>query len=252
MLTEERRQKIQELLSQQKRLLVNEISEMFQVSSVTIRKDLEVLEKRGVLSRVHGGAIRNHSSVMDLALTEKERIQTKEKIRIAKKAEQFIEIKDVIILDSGSTTTQLARLLKLKKELTVITNAVNIATELASSEVSVILTGGILREKSFSLVGPIAEDSLRKITADKLFLGVDGIDFKFGLTTPNLQEAKMNRMMMEAAEEIIVLADSSKLGKRSMGVINEVKAINKLITDDHLSSEDCEKLESMGIEVLLV
>ncbi len=252
MLTEERRQRIQELLSQQKRLLVNEISEMFRVSSVTIRKDLEVLEKRGMLNRVHGGAIKNHSSVMDLALNEKEQIHTKEKIKIAKSAEQFIEERDVIILDSGSTTTQLARLLKFKKDLTVITNAVNIATELASGEVSVILTGGILREKSFSLVGPMAEDSLKKYTADKLFLGVDGIDFRFGLTTPNLQEAKVNQMMMEAAEEVIVLADSSKFGRRSIGVINKVKAIDKLITDSRLSAEDQEKLASLGIEVIVV
>jgi DeoR family transcriptional regulator of aga operon len=252
MLTEERRQKIQELLTEEKRLLVNEISEMFQVSSVTIRKDLEILEKRGVLSRVHGGAIRNHSSVMDLALREKEQIHTREKIRIAKKAAQFIDDKDVIIIDSGSTTTQLARLIKFKKNLTIITNAVNIATELASSEVSVILTGGILREKSFSLVGPMAEDSLKKITADKLFLGVDGIDFRFGLTTPNIQEAKVNRMMMESAGEVVLLADSSKFGRRSIGVINEVKAIHKLITDSNLNSENLKKLEALGIEVFLV
>jgi DeoR family transcriptional regulator of aga operon len=158
----------------------------------------------------------------------------------------------VIILDSGSTTTQLARLLKLKKDLTVITNAVNIATELAAGEVSVILTGGILREKSFSLVGPMAEDSLRKITADKLFLGVDGIDFKFGLTTPNLQEAKVNRMMMDASEEVILLADSSKFGKRSIGVINEIRQINKLITDKNISMEDRRKLGDLGIEVLAI
>ena len=239
MLNEERRQSIQEILTKKERILVKDISMTFNISEVTVRKDLKMLEKRGLLSRVHGGAILNRSYVTDLALTEKERIHAKEKERIAQRAEQMIESGDVIILDSGSTTTRLARRIKFKKAITVITNAVNIATELAASEISVILTGGTLREKSFSLVGPFAEDSLIKITADKLFLGVDGIDFEFGLTTPNLLEAKVNRIMMDAAAESIVLADSSKFGKRSLGVINKIKAVdntNKSIGISPISS----------------
>ncbi len=108
----------------------------------------------------------------DLALIEKEHIHIAEKKRIAFMAESLISTGDILILDSGSTTTQLARLLKFKKDITVITNAVNIASELAASELTVMLTGGILREKSFSLVGPLAEESLKAVTADKLFLGV--------------------------------------------------------------------------------
>ncbi|MEJ2635615.1 MAG: transcriptional repressor AgaR [Calditrichia bacterium] len=251
MLTEERRRRIQEILQTQKRILVNEIADDFNISAVTIRKDLEILEKRGVLSRVHGGAIVNHSSVQDLAVNEKERINVQEKNKIARKAESLIKSGDVIILDSGSTTTALARHLKFKKDITVITNAVNIASELTASEVNVILTGGNLREKSFSLVGPIAEESLKLITADKLFLGVDGIDFERGLTTPNIMEAKVNRMMIQAADEVILLADSSKFGRRSLGVIDEVKSVDKLITDKRVSKSNVASLENLGIEVIL-
>ena len=252
MLGEERRQKIQEMLSQQKRLLVNDLCVNLNVSAVTIRKDLEILRKRGALTRVHGGAILNQSSVTDLALTEKERIRHKEKDRIAQCAESMINRGDVIILDSGSTTTQLARHIKFKKGIIVITNAVNIATELAASDLEIILTGGILREKSFSLVGPLAENTLQSVTADKLFLGVDGIDFKFGLTTPNLLEAKVNHMMMDVSKEVILLADSTKFGMRSVGVISQINEIDKIVTDSGVSEEDVKRMDNLGIEVIIV
>ena len=252
MLNEERRHRIQEIISQKKRILVKEISNIFNISEVTIRKDLEILEKRGILTKVHGGAILNQSSIIDLALTEKERIYPREKDRIAQKAQEMINYGDVIILDSGSTTTQIARHIKFKKGIKVITNAINIASELAASEIDLILTGGILREKSFSLVGPIAEDTLREVTADKLFLGVDGIDFHFGLTTPNILEAKVNELMVKAASEVILVADSSKFGRRRMGVIDKITAVDKIITDKNIPQEVLNRLKAMDIEVFTV
>lgn len=252
MLNEERRQKIQAIVQERKRILVNEVADHFDISAVTVRKDLQVLEKRGILSRVHGGAIINQSSVPDLALTEKEHLFVKEKTAIAAYAATMIKPGSVVILDSGSTTTRLAQLLRLEKDLTVVTNAVNIASELAASELNVILTGGELREKSFSLVGPIAEDSLKHIAADILFLGVDGIDLQFGLTTPNINEAKVNRIMMQAASEVVVLADSSKFGRRSMGVIDEVKAADKIVTDKGVSDGMLKRMSDLGVEVITV
>ncbi len=252
MLNEERRRRIQEIISQKKRILVKEISQIFNISEVTIRKDLEILEKRGILTKVHGGAILNQSSIIDLALTEKERIYPREKDRIAQKAQEMINHGDVIILDSGSTTTQIARHIKFKKGIKVITNAINIASELAASEIDLMLTGGILREKSFSLVGPIAEETLRKVTADKLFLGVDGIDFHFGLTTPNVLEAKVNELMVKAASEVILVADSSKFGRRRMGVIDKVTAVDKIITDKNIPQGVLNRLKAMDIEVFTV
>lgn len=252
MLNEERRIKIQGIVTQKKRILVKQISKEFEISEVTARKDLEILEKRGILSRVHGGAIINQSSVHDIALTEKEHISPKEKQLIGEKAAQMIKEGDIILLDSGSTTTQIARNIKFKKDIKVITNAVNIASELAGSEIEVILTGGFLREKSFSLVGPIAEDSLQNINADKLFLGVDGIHFEFGLTTPNLMEARVNQLMIKKSLEVILVSDSSKFGKRSMSFIADVASVHKIITDRNIDRDELNKLEELGIEVFLV
>ncbi|GAB4362837.1 MAG: DeoR/GlpR family DNA-binding transcription regulator [Calditrichia bacterium] len=252
MLNEERRQKILTIISENKKIRVNEIAGEFGTSEVTIRKDLEVLEKRGFLTRVHGGAILNTTSVPDLALTEKERINPQAKKRIGKKAAEMIQEGNVIILDSGSTTLQIARQIKFRKNITVITNAVNIASELAASDVEVILTGGTVREMSFSLVGPFAEATLRNVTADKLFLGVDGIHFKYGLTTPNILEAKVNQLMIEAAAEVILVADSSKFGRRSLGFISPIESVQTIITDDLINPDDEKRLRDMGISLILV
>jgi len=252
MLSEERRSTILEILAQHHRILVAEMSRRLGTSHVTIRKDLEVLERRGLLHRVHGGAIAANPSVLDLALTEKERMHTREKERIARAAAKLIEEGDVIILDSGSTTMAIARLLKVRKGITIITNAINIASELAASDNEIILTGGTLREKSFSLVGPLSEGSIARLTADKLFLGVDGISFECGYTTPNLLEADINRLMLRAATQVIVTADSSKFGRKSLGVIAGLSAGHKIITDDHIAAGDLQRLRDLGIEVITV
>jgi DeoR family transcriptional regulator of aga operon len=252
MLNEERRKKLAELITHKQRILVGEVADDFGLSEVTIRKDLKILERRGVLRRVHGGAILDRSTMTDLALDEKEHLHPEAKERIAKRAEEMIFPGDVIILDSGSTTTRLARHLKHKRDITVITNAINIASELVRSKIELILIGGILREKSFSLVGPLAEDALRTMTADKLFLGVDGIDFNIGLTTPNVHEAKVNQLMINSAREVILLADHSKFGRRSLGVISDIRAVSTLITDNNFSEKDYKKLQQLDITVHVV
>jgi DeoR family transcriptional regulator of aga operon len=252
MLNEERRKKLEELITRKKRILVGEVAENFGLSEVTIRKDLKILERRGVLTRVHGGAILDRPSTIDLALDEKEHLYPEAKARIAARAEKMINPRDVIILDSGSTTTRLAQHLKHRRDITVITNAINIASELAAAKINLILTGGILREKSFSLVGPLAEDALRTVTADKLFLGVDGIDFNIGLTTPNVLEAKVNQLMINAAKEVILVADHSKFGRRSLGVISDIRSVTTLITDNQISEEDYSALKKIGIIVYAV
>jgi DeoR family transcriptional regulator, aga operon transcriptional repressor len=138
------------------------------------------------------------------------------------------------------------------RQLTIITNAVNIAAELAGTSIQVILTGGILRENSFSLIGPLAEDVLRHLSADVLFLGVDGIDVNFGLTTPNLLEAKVNQVMMQIARRRVVVCDSSKFGSRSLSLISASSAIHQVITDRNISESDLRALRDLGIEVVVV
>jgi DeoR family transcriptional regulator of aga operon len=148
--------------------------------------------------------------------------------------------------------TAIARALRNFQNLTIITNAVNIAAELAGTAVEVILTGGTLRKNSFSLVGPIAEETLRRLNADLLFLGVDGFDVHYGLSTPNLLEAKVNRVMVEVAKKTVAVCDSSKFGRRSLSLIAPPSSLQAVITDRGAPKSDLRILKQAGIEVTLV
>jgi len=158
----------------------------------------------------------------------------------------------VVILDSGTTTTAIARALRDFQNLTIITNAVNIAAELSGSTLEVILTGGNLRKNSFSLVGPIAEETLHRLNADILFLGVDGFDVQYGLSTPNLLEAKVNRAMMDASKVAVAVCDSSKFGKRSLSLIAPPSSLQNVITDRGIPKADLSALRKSGVEVTIV
>ena len=253
MLNEERRRAIIELLNRQGRVLVAELGRHFETSQVTIRKDLEVLHAHGLVHRTHGGALpARESALEDPTLREKEKLHRQEKMRIAQNAASKVKEGQVVILDSGTTTTAVARALRNFKNLTIITNAVNIAAELAGTSVEVILTGGTLRQNSFSLVGPIAEETLRRLSADLLFLGVDGFDVHFGLSTPNLLEAKVNRVMVEVAKKTIAVCDSSKFGRRSLSLISPPSALHEVITDRGVPKSDLRVLKQSGIEITLV
>jgi DeoR family transcriptional regulator of aga operon len=253
LLNEERRRAILTLLQRDRRVLVVDLARHFQTSQVTIRKDLEILHVRGQIHRTHGGALpAREGALEDPSLREKEKLHRKEKSKIATAASQLVVEGQVVILDSGTTTTEIARALRNFQNLTIVTNAVNIAAELASSPVEVILTGGSVRKNSFSLVGPIAEDTLRGLNADVLFLGVDGFDVQFGLSTPNLQEAKVNRVMVEAAKQVIAVCDSSKFGRRSLSMIIPPSAVHHVITDRGIAKSDLKALKKAQIGVTLV
>ena len=157
-----------------------------------------------------------------------------------------------MILDSGTTTTAIARAFREFENLTIITNAVNIAAELSGSSLEVILTGGTLRKNSFSLVGPIAEETLRRLNADILFLGVDGFDLHYGLSTPNLLEAKVNRAMMDIARVTVAVCDSSKFGRRSLSSIAPLSSVHHVITDRGIPKPDLLAFKKTGIAVTLV
>lgn len=253
MLSEERRREILELLQTDGRVLVRDLSRRFRTSLITIRKDLEFLHRQGQLERTHGGALPlRNGALSDRTLQEKERLHRQEKLRIAAAAVRMIRPGQVVILDSGTTTTAIARACRHFRSLTVITNATNIAQELAGTSVEVILTGGTLRKNSFSLVGPLAEESLRRLSADLLFLAVDGFDVRYGLTTPNLLEARVNRAMAEASRRTIVVCDSSKFGRRSLSLIMPTSAVHETITDRKIPKPYLKALRDADIEVTLV
>jgi DeoR family transcriptional regulator of aga operon len=253
MLSEERRREILERLQTDGRVLVRDLAKHFKTSLITIRKDLESLHHDGQLERTHGGALPMKTGAMkDRTLHEKEGLHRQDKMRIAAGAVRMIRQGQVIILDSGTTTTAIARACRHFKSLTIITNATNIAAEMADTPVEVILTGGVLRKNSFSLVGPLAEESLKKLSADLLFLAVDGFDVRYGLTTPNLLEARVNRAMAESARRTVVVCDSSKFGRRSLSLILPTSAVHETITDKNISKHDLKALRDADVRVQLL
>ena len=255
LLVEERRRGIVEQVEQQGRATVEELAARFAVSTVTVRGDLEALARAGTLVRSHGGALPPSGPVTDAPLSIKATRHHDEKIRIAQAAVRMIRDGETIILDSGTTTAEIAAQIRQSNfaALTVVTNALNIAMALAGlPSVRVLMLGGMLREMSYSMVGPDAERALSKLTADRLFLGVDGIDPEFGLTTPDPLEAELNALMIRVSREVVAATDSSKFGRRSLSVIAPLRSLHKIITDNGAASETVEAMRGLGLEVVVV
>jgi len=255
LLAEERRRKVVDLLEQNGQVTITDLVKRFGISAVTARGDLDELSSAGTLVRSHGGAVRRPEPTQDYPLRFKESIHRAEKVRIGRSAAELIRPNETIILDSGTTTAEIARHLKTLKlsSITIITNALNIAMELSDApNISVIMLGGILRHISYSFVGPQAEQMLRHLHADRLFLAVDGFDAEVGPSTPDILEAQLNGIMMEIAHEVNVVADSSKLGRRSVSRIGPLENVRRLITDNHIPRDIRDQLNRRGIEVLAV
>lgn len=249
----ERHQYILSRLKKEGKVNVLDLCNDLNVSSVTIRKDLKLLEDKSLLYRTHGGATSSNPYTVDKPVNEKEKIRSEEKMDIGAVAAGLIEPNDCIIIASGTTVLSLARNIKPKGQLTVITAALNVATELNQyPEIEVLVLGGILRKSSSSATGMYAEKILDDFSCSKLFLGVDGIDIDFGLTTTHVQEAQLNRKMIAASQKTIVLADSSKFGKRGFGKICGLEDIEQIITDSGISEHMLKTLQGMGIEVTIV
>ncbi|GEO06473.1 DeoR family transcriptional regulator [Adhaeribacter aerolatus] len=232
---------------------VGALSEELKVSEVTIRNDLRRLEQKNMLIRARGGAIKLDRVGVDFALSDKNKKHLEEKKNIGFAAAQLVEEGDTIILDSGTTTLEIAKNLTNLTELTVITNALNVANQLAEHQnANVIVPGGFLRKNSLSLVGATAEESFRNYFCDKLFLAVDGFSTTHGLSTPNVEEAHLNRIMIDISKKVIVVTDSSKFLKRSFAFIAPISEVDVVVTDAGIPLEDQKKLENMGIQVIVV
>ncbi len=249
----QRHQHIITKLKNEGNVKVLDLCSALNVSSVTIRKDLKLLEEKELLFRTHGGATVSNPYTADRPVNEKEKIKTAEKLRIGLAAAALIQPNDCIIIASGTTVLSLAKNIRPQGSLTVITAALNIAAELIHlSQIELILLGGLLRKSSSSVTGVYAERILEDFSCSKLFLGVDGIDLDFGLTTTNMMEAQLNRKMIGTAQKTIVLADSSKFGKRGFGKICGIEDIEQVITDNNISDHMAKTLKEMGIEVTIV
>lgn len=255
LLTEQRRRNLLDLVDQNGQVTVVDLIKRFSISAVTVRSDLDALASIGAIVRSHGGAVRRLEATQDFPLRTKETLHHIEKVRIGKAAAELVRAGETIILDSGSTTAEIARHLKKLKlpSLTVITNALNIAVELADhAGISLMMIGGLLRPISCSFVGPQAEAMMNDFHADRLFLAVDGFDLENGPSTPDVLEAQLNNVMIRSAKEVNVVADFSKLGRRSVSKIGPFDRIRRLITDKRAAPEFTEGLRKKGIEVIEV
>jgi len=222
------------------------------VSDVTIRKDLEKLEKDHLLVRKHGGAVWNDHLFLEPSFLEKEDKFTSEKSAIAEQAAQLIKDDMTIALSSGTTVSHLLKKIKDRNRLTVVTNAINVATELMGlSQIHIFLTGGNIRPNTFALVGEAAEKSLDGIYCEYAFFGVNGFSFEQGLTTPSMEEARVVRKIIENAKHVVVMADHSKFNKVAFYRIVEVDQIHTVITDGKTPQEEIDKLRNKGINVLI-
>jgi len=232
---------------------VRDLSERLEVSEVTIRKDLKELEKRRMLIRTHGSASSVSPLAIDRQIDEKEKVHVNEKTRIAEAANKLLQKNDRIIIASGTTVLTFAQMITITEPITVITPSVKVSHLLSyKPNIDIIQLGGSLRKSSASVIGPYAESLLSEMMCSKLFIGIDGLDLDLGLTTSNIAEAHLNHYMIKAAQEVIVLADSTKFGKRGFGKICNLNQIHHIITDRDAPGNIIQVLREKGIEVTLV
>jgi DeoR family transcriptional regulator of aga operon len=243
---------ILERLSSDGSVSVVDIATALEVSTATIRRDLRLLEEQRLLGRTHGGAV-PQGVLYELPLRYKSTRQPEQKLRIAREAATRVLEGWAIGLTGGTTTTEVARALVDRSRLTVVTNALNIASELAvRPNLKLVVTGGVARPESYELVGPIAEASLQGLNLDVVFLAVDGISPDAGLTTHHEIEAGTNRALMERARRVIVVADSSKIGRVTFARICDLAGVDELITDDGADREAIAAVEAGGVPVTIV
>jgi DeoR/GlpR family transcriptional regulator of sugar metabolism len=251
MLAIERRRLIISILQEKNSVLVPELSKEFNVTEETIRRDLEKLEKEGILKRTYGGAVLNESTNVDLPLNIREVTNKAGKEAIGAKAAEYIEDGDTILLDSSSTALQVASKIKNKKKITVITNSIKIVLELSDAkDCRVISTGGALRENAMSFVGHMAEQSIKNYNVDKAIISCKGVDKIKHITESNEMEAEVKKMMIKSADKVFLVVDHAKFDKVAFIKMLNLDAVDMIFTDRALS-EDWEKLlKNHNVEVV--
>ncbi len=253
LMAEERRTQILMILRANGRVKVDELKRRFRTSAVTIRNDLNALDQKGLVQRSHGGAVSPDTILRESPVYERLRAQADEKRRIGAMAATFINDGETIILDSGTTTLEIARQIKNKQGLQVLTNGVNVAAELLDARgIQTFIAGGTVRGDSASIVGRSTEEMFDQFAADKVFLSAAGCDPDFGVSGANIEETMVNRAMLRIAREVILVSDATKFSKRSMSRIAAFSEIDTVISDSSLQPELQEKVRSYGCKLILV
>jgi DeoR/GlpR family transcriptional regulator of sugar metabolism len=251
--THERRQQIAQILGEQQRVTVPELSQHFSVSEVTIRKDLAWLEAHKLAVRTHGGAVLATPATAEMGFDVRERLQQSEKERIGAAATNYIQHGETIYLDASTTALAMTPFLKEKRELTVVTNGLRAGIELiTATSASVLVPGGMLRQESLSLVGTWGKSVLQQIHISKAFVGARGFTLREGLTDVNGEEVELKRGVIETAKEVIAVIDHSKWNQIAFATFCPLEHLKLIITDTKAPAHLVEQVRSKGIEVWLV
>jgi len=252
LLAAQRREKIAAMLREDGHVKVNNLSKLFNVTEVTIRQDLEKLEEEGACQRVHGGAILNNAgaNVGELLVLNQDNLAAK--MAIAREAVKRIKDGETIILDSGSTTTEIARLISGYSNLTVITNAINIAMILGKDPgINLNVTGGEFKSPTLSLTGPKAAEYFKGLHADKVFLATAGINVDNGLTYPSMSDLVVKKSMIDVSDRVYLVADSTKVGKSSFATLGKLSLVDTIITDSNISPDDEALFRSYNLKCII-
>ena len=250
--TPERQKQILSLLTRQGRLSVSEIVKQFSISTATARRDLESLASQGKVQRVHGGVIAVEEAPPELPILERENEQADEKARIGRAAAGLVADKETVFLGSGTTVLEVARNLRNRKNLTVITNSLPVLNALAGVEgITVISLGGMLRESELSFIGHITEQALTEIRADKVIIGTRGVSLEHGLTNDYLQETLTDRAIMKIGREVIVVADYTKVNRVATALLAPLDSMQTFVTDSKADKKFVQELKKQGINVIV-
>ncbi|HWQ04062.1 MAG TPA: DeoR/GlpR family DNA-binding transcription regulator [Longilinea sp.] len=249
----ERQTQILDLLARQGSLSVSDIVDQFSISEATARRDLETLAGEGKLQRVHGGAVSLRKAPPEPPILQRENWQDDEKKRIGRAAADLIGDGETVFLGSGTTVLEVARNLKKRKDLTVITNSLPVMTTLSSlPEITVIALGGLLRKSELSFIGHITEQSILDLRADKVIIGIHAISLEHGLTNDYLPETMTDRAILQMGQKVLIVADHTKFGSVSTVHVAAVEKIHTIITDTHVPMEFVESLRAKNVEVIVV
>jgi DeoR/GlpR family transcriptional regulator of sugar metabolism len=249
----ERRQELVRLLEKSERLSVAQICEHFNISEATARRDLDALSKKGIIRRVHGGAIKLHQAPPEEPILERSAVQLEGKKHIGFAAAELVNDGDTVFLGSGTTVYEVAKNLHSKKNLTIITNSLLVIQELIKdNEINIINIGGILRKSEYSFIGHIAEQALKELRADRVIMGIRAISLDQGLTNDYLPETMTDRAIMGMGKELIIVADHTKCERVSTAFVAPLEKVDYLITTNKISETFLNSIEEIGIKVLLV
>jgi DeoR/GlpR family transcriptional regulator of sugar metabolism len=250
--TPERQKQILFLLTRQGRLSVTEVVEQFSISEATARRDLDTLASKGKAQRVHGGVIAAEQAPPELPILEREGEQPEEKTRIGHAAASLVADKETVFLGSGTTVLEVARHLRDRKNLTVITNSLPVLNMLAGiSEITVISLGGMLRDSELSFIGYITEQALIEVRADKVFMGTRGVSLEHGLTNDYLQETLTDRAILQGGREVIIVADHTKVNRVATVLLAPLNSIHTFVTDSKVDKKFVQTLKRQRIQVIV-